>query len=79
MKKITLISKTDCELCDIAKSFFIKLKNDFVFDFEIVNIENETDLLKKYKYTIPIVLVDGIKRLQSKFTESDIIEVLQKC
>ena len=36
------------------------------FTFEEVNIESDEELLRKYKYDIPVVMVDGVEAFRHR-------------
>lgn len=59
MVKLTLYSKKDCHLCDVAKEKLIKLKRELQFSINEVDIEKDSEAFEKYKYLIPVVEMDG--------------------
>ncbi|MDD5615476.1 MAG: glutaredoxin family protein [Candidatus Methanoperedens sp.] len=59
MVKLTIYSKKDCHLCDVAKEKLIKLKRELQFSINEVDIEKDSEAFEKYKYLIPVVEMDG--------------------
>jgi glutaredoxin len=59
MVTVTIYSKKECHLCDIAKEELEKLRFDFEFSFKEVDIEKDKIAFEKYKYLIPVIEVDG--------------------
>ncbi len=62
MSKIHVIiySKPGCHLCDEAKASILSTGCTDEFDLEEINIESDEELLRKYKYDIPVIAINGI-------------------
>lgn len=56
---ITIYSKKECHLCDIAKEELEAIRREFDFSLREINIEKDTVAFEKFKYMIPVVEVDG--------------------
>jgi len=59
MVKVTLYSKKDCHLCDIAKETLLKIQEKYVFPLIEIDIEKDRAIFEKYKYLIPVIEIDG--------------------
>jgi len=59
MLKLTLYSKKDCHLCDIAKKELNDLRKDLTFSITEVDIEKDREFYEKYKHLIPVIEIDG--------------------
>ena len=59
MNKLTLYTKPGCHLCDEMKQVLNDLPGDIKIIIEEVNIETETSLREKYKYKIPVLILNG--------------------
>jgi glutaredoxin len=59
MLKLTIFSKKDCHLCDIAKEKLLKLQRELQFSITEFDIETDIEAFEKYKYLIPVVEMDG--------------------
>jgi len=59
MVTVTIYSKKECHLCDIAKEELEALRCEFEFSINEVDIEKDKLAFEKYKYLIPVVEVDG--------------------
>jgi len=57
--RVIIYSRPGCHLCDEAKAAIENSKCSEHYTLEEVNIESDDDLLKKYKYDIPVVTIDG--------------------
>ena len=59
MLNITIYSKKECHLCDIAKEELEDIRREFDFSLKEINIEKDTVAFEKFKHLIPVVEVDG--------------------
>ena len=59
MLKLTLYSKKDCRLCDIAKKGLNELQNEIAFSITEVDIEKDLIANEKYRHLIPVIEMDG--------------------
>ena len=57
--RVIVYSRPGCHLCDEAKAAIQNSNCSDHFTLEEVNIESDDELLKKYKYDIPVVTIDG--------------------
>src|SRR6185295_19361772 len=57
---VIIYSRPGCHLCDEAKAVILSSGCTDQFDLEEINIESDEELLKKYKYDIPVVAINGI-------------------
>ena len=56
---VIVYSKPGCHLCDEAKAANEKSNCSDHYTLEEVNIESDNELLRKYKYDIPVITIDG--------------------
>ncbi|MDY7224041.1 glutaredoxin family protein [Halalkalibacterium halodurans] len=59
MLKVTFYSKEQCPLCDKGLAKMKRLKDEFSFDLEVVDIYEDDELLEKYQLMIPVVAING--------------------
>jgi hypothetical protein len=58
-KKVTLIGKPGCHLCDVARDTVVRVCAETGAGWEEKNIEQDPELYRLYWEQIPVVLVDG--------------------
>ncbi|HYV84006.1 MAG TPA: glutaredoxin family protein [Pyrinomonadaceae bacterium] len=58
---VTIYSRPGCHLCDEAKAAILRAGCNDQFTLEEVNIESDDELLRKYKYDIPVIAIDGVE------------------
>ena len=56
---VIVYSRPGCHLCDEAKAVIENSHSSDHYTLEEVNIESDDELLRKYKYDIPVILIDG--------------------
>ncbi len=59
MANLTIYTKKDCHLCDIAKATLHKIQKDVPFSLREVDIEKDREAYEKYRYLIPVLEMDG--------------------
>jgi glutaredoxin len=57
---VVIYSKPGCHLCDEAKASILSAGCTEEFDLEEIDIESDEELLRKYKYDIPVIAINGI-------------------
>lgn len=58
---VIIYSRPGCHLCDQAKEAILSAGCSDHFTLEEVNIESDEELLRKYKYDIPVIAIDGVE------------------
>ena len=59
--RVIIYSRPGCHLCDEAKAAIQSAGCGDRFTLEEVNIESDDELLNKYKYDIPVIMIDGVE------------------
>jgi glutaredoxin len=63
---VIIYSRPGCHLCDEAKEAIDRAGCGELYTLEVVNIESARDLLKKYQYDIPVVLINGTEHFRHR-------------
>ena len=63
---VIVYSRPGCHLCDEAKAVIQNAGCSDQFTLEEINIESDDELLRKYKYDIPVVTIDGIEAFRHR-------------
>ena len=78
---VIVYSRPGCHLCEEAKAVIQNAGISDRFTLEEINIESDPGLLKKYKYDIPVITIDGVKcfkhRVDADQFKSRVIRVTQ--
>ena len=74
---VIIYSRPGCHLCDEAKAAILSAGLRDEFTLEEVNIESDEQLLRKYKYDIPVILIDGVETFMHRVDPKDFIRVIR--
>ena len=64
--RVTIYSRPGCHLCDEAKASMASAGCDDDFTLEEVNIDEDPELKERYRYDIPVVLINGVKAFKHR-------------
>ena len=56
---VTMYSRRNCHLCEVAKEVVESARNEADFDFEVVFIDGDAGLEKEYGEEVPVTLING--------------------
>ena len=59
MRKVTVISRTGCHLCEIAIDKINSVKNELKFELEIKLINDLPELEQEYVEQVPVIMIDN--------------------
>lgn len=59
------------------KSIIYKLKNEFQFEYDEINIENDNQLFERYKEKIPVLMINGKLFTKYRLDENNLREKLK--
>jgi glutaredoxin len=59
MRKVTVISRTGCHLCEIAIDKINLVKEQLEFDLEIKLINDLPELEQEYGEQVPVIMIDN--------------------
>jgi len=74
---ITVYSKPDCHLCDLAKDVVERCRKKVDFALEVVDISQNPELFERYRNDIPVILLDGREIARHFVRERKLLELLQ--
>ena len=56
---VTMYSRRNCHLCEVAKEVVESARNEADFEFEVVFIDGDVGLEKEYGEEVPVTLING--------------------
>lgn len=74
---VTIYSRPGCHLCDEAKAVIQNAGCRERFTLEEINIESDDELFKKYKYDIPVIMIDGVEAFRHRVDASAFIRLIR--
>ena len=75
--RVIIYSRPGCHLCDEAKAVIMSAGCSDQFTLEEVNIESDEELLRKYKYDIPVISINGVATFIHRVNQHDFIRVIR--
>jgi glutaredoxin len=76
--RLTIYSKPDCHLCDLAKQVVDRVRQQIDFSLEIVDISQNDALKARYANDIPVILLDGQEIARHFVRERNLLSLLSK-
>jgi Glutaredoxin-like domain (DUF836). len=77
VKTVTLISKVDCHLCEVAKEVLRKAQKKTSFNLREKKITPGEADFEVYHERIPVILIEGEFAFQYKVSERQLLERLK--
>lgn len=68
---VIVYSRPGCHLCDEAKAAILSAGCSDDFVLEEINIESDEELLRKYKYDIPVISINGVESFIHRVNPSE--------
>ena len=59
MTIVTVYSRANCHLCEVAVETLESVKLELNFEIEKIYIDGDSELLKKYSEEVPVIQIDG--------------------
>jgi len=69
--RLILYTKPGCHLCDEMKREIQRAGCAELYALDEVNIETDLDLLARYRYEIPVLLIDGVEAFRHRLSAAD--------
>ncbi len=77
MANVTIYSKKDCHLCDVAKEKILKIRQEIPFSLTEIDIEKDRGAFEKYKYLIPVIEINGTIISNYRVNETEFRAILR--
>ncbi|CAN2220454.1 Glutaredoxin-like [Candidatus Nanopelagicaceae bacterium] len=59
MTVVTIYSRENCHLCDVAVESLESVKSELNFEIEKIYIDGDTELVNRYGEEVPVIHIDG--------------------
>jgi glutaredoxin len=56
---VTIYSRENCHLCDVAVESLDSVKSELNFEIEKIYIDGDTELVNRYGEEVPVIHIDG--------------------
>jgi len=75
---IILYTKEGCHLCEEMKQEMLKARCSDLYTLVEVDIENDPGLLSRYRFEIPVLLIDGVEAFKYRLRAQEFKAYLMK-
>jgi len=76
--QVTILSRHDCYLCDVAINVARRLQMEFPFSLSYVDIANDEHLSALYSARIPVIFIDQVETFSGKITEGELRQAIKR-
>lgn len=66
--QVTLYSKPGCHLCEVMKNEMAAAGCAPLYELAEINIESDPELFKRYRYDIPVMMIDGVEAFRHRLS-----------
>ena len=73
---VTIYSRKNCHLCEVAKEVVESAKSEVEFQLEIVFIDGDADLEKLYGEEVPVAMINGQRHDYFRVNRARFIEAV---
>src|SRR2546427_12795323 len=78
MIQVTILSRHQCELCDVVLNMARRLKATTPFGLNHVNIDADAQLLARYGSRVPVLMIDQVEIGSGAITEADLRRAIKR-
>jgi len=78
MHHLILYGKPDCHLCHEARDLLVALQREYRFTFDDVDITHDRAREDKYRYAIPVIVIDTQLELEAPIHERELRAALNE-
>ncbi|MDQ5847189.1 MAG: glutaredoxin family protein, partial [Acidobacteriota bacterium] len=68
---VVIYSRPDCHLCEDAKQIMEASGCAEEYTLDEINIESDPELLKRYRYDIPVITINGVEAFRHRLTAEE--------
>jgi glutaredoxin len=69
---VELLGKLECPLCEEAKDTLLSLRRELSFELRERDVRSDAALWERYRYEVPVVLLDGRELCRHRVDEAAI-------
>ncbi|HYJ89582.1 MAG TPA: glutaredoxin family protein [Pyrinomonadaceae bacterium] len=69
--RVIIYSRPGCHLCEEAKRAIQAAECSEEYTLEEINIESDPELLRLYRYEIPVITIDGVEAFRHRLTPQE--------
>ena len=69
--RVVIYSRPACHLCEEAKKVIEASGCREEYTLEEINIESDRELLRRYRYDIPVITINGVEAFRHRLTADE--------
>ena len=73
---VTIYSRHNCHLCEVAKEVVESARNEAEFELEVIFIDGDAELEKLYGEEVPVTMINGKRHDYFKVDRTRFIEAV---
>ena len=74
--KVTIYSRQNCHLCEVAKEVVESARNEVKFELEVIFIDGDVELENLYGEEVPVTMINGKRHDYFKVDRARFIEAV---
>lgn len=74
--RVTLYTRRGCHLCQDAKAVLDRARALAAFTLDVVDIDDDPVLARKYNQEVPVIEIDGVKAFKYHVTVEGLLKKL---
>jgi glutaredoxin len=78
MAHVTLYTRVECHLCEIAREVLDTVRARHAFTLEVVDIDRDASLRARYGNEVPVITIDGRKAFKYRVDPSELRRRLER-
>ena len=78
MIQVTILSRQDCHLCEVAMGIARRLQAEIPFCLNQLDVANDPGLSAQYGHRIPVILIDQVESCAGKVTERELRRAIKR-
>jgi glutaredoxin len=76
--RVVIYSRPGCHLCEEAKKVIEASGYRGEYTLEEINIESDAELLRRYRYDIPVIMINGEEAFRHRLTANEFRQRLKQ-
>ena len=76
--RVIIYSRPGCHLCDEAKQVIESVECANEYTLEEIDIESDAELLRRYRYDIPVITINGVEAFKHRLTAAEFRQAINE-
>ena len=72
--QVTFYTKAGCHLCEDARDMLDDIAAQTPYDLTEIDIRSDLDIFEKYRYRIPVIIIDETTVIEGRINYSDLAQ-----